>query len=319
MNHSAAKTPFFTIVTAVKDGLGYFQKTAPTILNQSFRDYEWIIVDDSSTEPVAKYVSSLGDARVRLLQSAEQGQTKSLNQAILESKADWIVRMDADDLATLDRLEKTHAAILANPNSQLFFSNYQVIDESDSTVADIQYRQPLNTNFFKYLEKNNPICHPTVCFRKKNRHGNLNLFDVRLKNAQDYALWKAILKDTPSGLCLINSSLLKYRLVQHSLSSARAPEQISERNAIRQKLAATPALTQEVRELSPLAQQGMQAFRIAYYRFLSTTEVPYKKSSFSIIKMALLHRPIIFKTLFFIFAHPFRTFLKKLLFKGIYQ
>lgn len=276
--------PFFSIVTAIKDGLSLFRKTAPTILAQTFTDWEWLIVDDGSAEPIAAYLESLHDQRIRYFRNERSfGQTPSLNRAIDESRSDWIVRMDGDDLAAPERLTAIRNAVEsarapdASGFAPLVFSDYEVIHEDGSLVATVRYNPEVPLAFYDYMERtNNPICHPTVAFYKRNPAGALYHYDERLRNAQDYALWKRIYGDYARPFRHIGMPLVRYRLVRQALSGARIREQENDLAAIRRHDAASRRSGGE-RVLTSAESEGMYAFRVIYYRFLG--EVPSEAAS----------------------------------------
>ena len=226
----------FSIVTALRDGFPDFGKTIPTVLGQTRTDFEWLIVDDGSKEPLSAFFPDLGkDPRVRIFREEKsKGQTVCLNQAIRESQGEWIVRMDGDDLCLNDRLEQIEQCVRQNPGAEIVYSDYEVIDEEGRIWAQIRYRQK-NKGFFRYLEHtNNPICHPTVAFRRLSM-GKLRVYREDLKNAQDYALWKEILHTQgPDSFVHIPAVTVRYRIVRNSLSGALAREQRKELAAIRE-------------------------------------------------------------------------------------
>lgn len=268
--------PSLSIVTALKDGLEFFRQTAPTILNQSFRDWEWLIIDDSSIEPIEAYVRQLADSRIIYVRNHDgAGQTRSLNLGIRQSRSEWIVRMDGDDLAQPERLARIHERIEAMsrgsvPAASLIYSDYDVIHEDGSDVATVRYNPDSGAAFYDYLlNRNNPICHPTVAFKKHAKNGSVYQYDENLRNAQDYALWKTIYRDTGQRFAHLAVPLIRYRLVRQSLSNAKIKEQQAELEAIRaestaqaRSKAAAPSV------LSANASLGMYAYRVLYYRFV---------------------------------------------------
>jgi glycosyltransferase involved in cell wall biosynthesis len=277
--------PSFTIVTAIKNGLELFKQTAPTILAQTERNWEWLIVDDGSTEPVAAYVWGLGDERVRCLRNeTSQGQTPSLNRAIREARANWIVRMDGDDLAAPNRLAAIRARLgdALSPEgsgfSPLVFSDYNVIHEEGALVATVRYDPTVPPGFYNYMrERNNPLCHPTVAFIRDTPAGEPYAYDERLKNAQDYELWKRIHADYGRPFLHVPEPLVSYRLVRQSLSGARIREQRNDLDAIRRHDASTRQARGDNASLGENAREGMYAFRVLYYRCVG--EAPRDQAS----------------------------------------
>lgn len=318
--------PFFSIVTACKDGLRFLEETIPTILNQTFRDWEWLFVDDGSAEPVADRMRALGDQRIRVFHNEKSmGQTASLNRAISESGADWIVRVDADDLSMPSRLESCRKAILgARTSPPVLLSGYDVIHEDGAQICTVLYREPLREGFYRYLEKrNNPIAHPGVCFRKFAPNGALYLYDENLRNAQDYELWRRIRRDHPyAAFQHIPDALLTYRLVRQSLSGARANEQAVELEAIRADNPVAAAGVQ-LPALGKRQQDAMYAYRVFYYRFIGSFDKKMKIRQFLALLASLSgsgkNIGILLKSLAFILLWPLKAPLKKFFFSGIYK
>lgn len=346
---------FLTVVTAIKDGLDLFRLTAPTVLGQSYCDWEWIIVDDGSTEPIEQYVRTFMDERAvgarsiidertvgaRSIQNADkiryfrnpvsQGQTKSLNFGIRQSKGNWIVRMDGDDLAHPRRLELIAEAIEANPEAALIFSDYDVIHDDGAEVATVRYESNLSSEFYDYLHgQNNPIAHPTVAFRKFMSNGALCLYDENLRNAQDYALWKSIHKSSGKPFVHIAVPLVKYRLVRQSLTTAKAPEQRRELAAIRENNTARAHTGRDpAADLKGRALDGMYAFRVLFFRFIG--HVPEEReenfrgswipnlTDIRLAWTALQHPLTGWKGLIYAFGRPVRVPLKRKLFRGIFK
>lgn len=319
---------FFSIVTACKDGLPLLKETAETILSQSFKDWEWIFIDDASTEPVSEYIRSLGDSRIRLHRNTEtKRQTDSLNRGIQLSTSSWIVRMDADDRAHPDRLQETFDCIQRykekyHRDPPLIFSDYEVIDELGNLIAEINFKNSTHSNFYSYLQhRNNPLCHPTVTFKKFSPLGELYLFSPELKNAQDFDLWKRIYKSNPHvPYAHIPKPLIQYRLVRHSLSGAGNPEQNTEVQAIREGKFPSLSLASK-KTLKATEQEGMHAYRILYYKLIGNgkeTGLPTLVDVQLLLKV--FQYPRMFKkAALYLAARICKPFSKRFLFSGIYK
>ena len=315
--------PFFSIVTACKNGLDYFKATAPTIIGQSFKNWEWIFVDDGSVEPVSEYLASFNDPRIRILKNEVSiQQTKSLNRGIKESKADWIVRMDGDDLARKDRLDRLHTCITTSPSPlALIFSNYRVIDEVGTIISEVKYNSVQSKSFNAYLmNRNNPICHPTVAFRKLNRAGEINLFNESLKNAQDYELWKRIITtNNAKSFTHIPDALIDYRIVSTSLSGARIKEQVAELKEIRNSNSTDFISDIPIKTIGVKSRNGMYGYRYLYYRFIgSSKDRSYTLRDCTMLLASLQYLPVVPKAFLFFCLRPFRSLISKLFFGNIY-
>lgn len=312
----------FSFLTALKDGFEDFAKTWPTVLGQTKTDFEWIIVDDGSARPLTSSFPELArDSRVRIIRNEKGlGQTVSLNRGIRESRGDWIVRIDGDDLCAPGRLAEIENALQSRPGGTLLFSDYKIIDGEDREWAEVHMRRPLSPAFFRYLnEQNNPICHPTVALLRKKADGNLRLFREDLVNAQDYALWKEIYAEGgPAAFVHLPRAVLSYRIVRNSLSGARAREQEVEKKAIRegqileQGAQARPLLNERQKD-------AMQAYRLLFYRFAGqATPAPLAEDLallFGTLSMGG-HFP---RALFYFAGRPLRKLLLRRLFAGIYE
>ncbi len=312
--------PTFSIVTACKNGLSFLKETAAGILGQDYPHWEWVFIDDHSEEPIGEYIQNLRDPRIFFHRNQTSiGQTKSLNFGIQQSQGPWIVRLDGDDIPHPQKLSKTLVAIESRSHPpSLLFSDYDIIQEDGSFLAAVKFQSPISENFYRYLlEKNNPICHPTVTFSRLSPQGKLVQYDESLQNAQDYALWKKLLHEKSHSFLHIPHSLLQYRLVRQSLSGARAKEQAAELKKIRGRSASRiPTLT-----LTPQQQEGMYAFRVLFYRFLAAGKKgpSYKRQDFSSLLLASRYLKNLPKAMFFFAARICPVFFKQRLFSGIYQ
>jgi glycosyltransferase involved in cell wall biosynthesis len=309
-----------SVVTAIKDGFEDFAATIPTILGQSHADFEWLVVDDGSATPLANAFPKLSaDPRVRLFRNETgQGQTQSLNNAIREARGEWIVRMDGDDLARNDRFAKTVDA-MRGP-TQLIFSDYTVIDDQGRPWAEIRLRHPIGQPFFDYLlQRNNPVCHPTVSFRRRRADGSIRLYREDLVNAQDYALWKEIYSEGgAAAFALIPEPLVEYRITQNSLSGARAREQREELKAIRENKS-----LEGVARAQPLLgnsqRDAMQAYRLLYYRFVGHSAPATLREDLALLKSVSALLGLLPKAAFYLLARPCRKSLLRRSFSGIYK
>ncbi len=312
------RTIFFSVVTACKNGLPFFKEAFESILNQTFLDWEWIIVDDSSSEPIGTFIETKKDPRVVFLRNSEsQGQTKCLNLGIQKSKSNWIVRMDADDLAYPQRLEIICNTIEKTGKnfSTLLFSDYDVMDENGVKFSSVQYKQPLGSRFYNYLNvTNNPICHPTVAFPKYDPKKNIYQYNESLQNAQDYALWKRIYLDYLNlGFIHIPTPLICYRIVRSSLSGVRILEQEMELK----KIQGIYKNTLDTVSLNPDEQEGMYAYRMLYYSFIGN-KVKFKNIFKTFLKTKK-YLPVFLKSLLLTLGFPIKEILKTKLFCGIYK
>lgn len=104
--------PAITVLMAVRNGEPYLQAAVESILNQTYGDFEFLIVDDLSTDNTREIIRGYNDRRIRLLSLERNvGQTAALNRGLHEVTTDWVARMDADDFSAPLRLERQMATL----------------------------------------------------------------------------------------------------------------------------------------------------------------------------------------------------------------
>jgi glycosyltransferase involved in cell wall biosynthesis len=105
-----------SVVMPTYNAMPFLKAAVESILTQSFKDFEFLIVNDGSTDESKDYLDSLSDPRIRVIHQMQQGQVTALNIGIQQAKHEWIARMDADDIALPRRLENEVAFLNAHPN-----------------------------------------------------------------------------------------------------------------------------------------------------------------------------------------------------------
>lgn len=162
-------SPLVSVIMPVFNEQEYLSKSIESILNQTFRDFEFIIVDDASTDAsseILKRYASEDRRSVLIRNPVNQGLALSLNNALSVAKGEFIARMDADDIAVKDRLEIQLAFLNKNPEISLVGSSMYMIDFKGNIIT--QYDTIANPQIFKkriYYKNSSP--HPTWMFRKK--------------------------------------------------------------------------------------------------------------------------------------------------------
>ena len=188
-----------------------------SILNQTFSDFEFIIVDDCSTDDSLEYLRKLDDKRIVLLENeTNMGLTKSLNIALENARGKYIVRMDSDDISLPNRIERqvefmqSHQNVIAAGTWVQYFGSKDILYKPVITSND-DYRANL-------LFSNSPtIVHPSAILNRELLLKNNVKYDERYRNAQDYKMWVDCSK---YGTCvIIPEVLLRYRVHEKQISS----------------------------------------------------------------------------------------------------
>src|SRR5262245_42010821 len=104
-----------TVLMAVRNGGSYLRPAVASILGQTYPDFEFLIVDDASTDETVEVIRSYRDRRIRLITLEQNiGQTAALNRGLSEVATEWIARMDADDYSAPDRFQMQMERIKAD-------------------------------------------------------------------------------------------------------------------------------------------------------------------------------------------------------------
>lgn len=173
---------------SVYNGERYLNEAVDSILGQTFTDFEFLIIDDASTDRTPEILRSYDDPRIRVVTNEENlGLTKSLNKGLTLARGEYIARMDADDISLPERLEKQVLFLEKNPNIDVLGANVQYIDESGKRSQVIKW--PQRDLLIKWcLCFMNPIAHPSVVIRRKPLT-DIGGYDEEIAFAQDYNLW----------------------------------------------------------------------------------------------------------------------------------
>jgi len=149
----------------VYNGGKFLRLSIASILNQSFHDFEFIIVDDGSTDCTSEVLSEFIDSRLVIISRENRGISASLNEAISRSKARYIARMDADDIATPRRLELQFSHMEGHPEVGILGGQALIIDENEEVVGEA--KKPVGfSKVKKYMEYACPVMHPTYFVKK---------------------------------------------------------------------------------------------------------------------------------------------------------
>ncbi len=164
--------PLVSVVMPVFNGEKYVFHAVESILHQTFQNFEFIIVDDGSSDGTSGILSSIKDKRVKIITFASnRGIVDALNEGISYASGMYIARQDADDISLPKRIEKQIRCIGSDPGLVLVATGIKIIaDEITDALKSIEAfycsygtKQEVRRQF---RNLNSPIAHPTVLFRK---------------------------------------------------------------------------------------------------------------------------------------------------------
>ena len=214
--------PTVSVVMSVYNAELYLEDAIESILNQTYKDFEFIIINDGSTDKSLEIIEKCRrqDKRIVLITRENKGLVASLNEGIRISKGEYIARMDADDISLLSRFEEQISFMKTNLDIAICGSSVQLFNEDEKFSIS---RYPQKDNEIKFtLMFMSSFAHPSVMIRRA-------VFDTlkyeNLEHAEDYQLWTDI-AIANFKMANLDKVLLKYRW--HD-------EQISQKNSYKQR------------------------------------------------------------------------------------
>src|SRR4051812_26679567 len=125
-----AASPTVSVLMAVYNGEQYLREAVNSILSQTFKDFEFIIIDDGSTDRSPELLASYAraDSRVKLISRPNKGLTKSLNEGLHAARGEFVARMDGDDISLPERFERQVSYLREHPEVVLVGSRVEFID-----------------------------------------------------------------------------------------------------------------------------------------------------------------------------------------------
>ena len=142
-----------TVLMSVYNAEQFVKSSIKSVLNQTFSEFEFLIIDDGSTDRTEEIIGSFNDSRIIYKKKSHSGLPESLNYGLSIATYDWVARMDADDLAHPLRLEKQISFMNANPTYQVIASWYSVFANNKikynvkSDAKDFKIKQMLTFLF----------------------------------------------------------------------------------------------------------------------------------------------------------------------------
>ena len=197
------------------------KESIDSILNQSFKDFEFIIINDGSTDNTEDVILSYGDKRIRYLKNdVNRGIIYTLNRGIIESKGKYIARMDSDDISLSTRFEKQIAILESRPNVIVCGTLISPFG-SKTKKTNLTKLQLHNLKMKEQLAITTCFAHPTVIIRKFVLLSNDIKYDENFKNAEDYKLWIDLMEY--GEYYTVSEKLLLYRLSDSQISQTNNP------------------------------------------------------------------------------------------------
>lgn len=218
--------PKLSVLMSVYNGASYLGEALDSILDQSFKDFEFIVIDDGSQDNTWEVLSDYAGKDSRLVlhrNKSNLGLTKSLNKGLNLARGEYIARMDADDISLSGRLEAQVNFLDTHPEVGLVSGGSQVIDETGRLIYE--KIPPLEDEAIKMelLIKNNAIGHSTIMARTAKIR-EVGGYNENILYSQDYDLWLRL--NVSTKFASLPVPVIKWRVQKKSISNTKRQEQL---------------------------------------------------------------------------------------------
>lgn len=229
--HSSAETPAISVLMSVYNGERYVAEAIQSILGQTERRFEFLIVNDGSTDASASILDRYAaqDARIRVIHQPNQGLIASLNLLLAEARAPLVARMDADDVSRPERFTRQLAIMVANPRIAVLGTNTDELDADGAFFPCSDFHPATSDEIRQRLMVASTMCHPSVMMRRDMIRA-LGGYRAAFRHCEDYDLWLRVIEKCE--MANLPDRLLLYR---------RSPDQVSEKHVLVQAIGATCA------------------------------------------------------------------------------
>ncbi len=223
------KEPLVSVIMAAKNVEKYISEAIDSVINQTYKNWELIIVDDGSNDTTLSIIHSYvkNDSRIKIICNEKSvGQAIARNTAVKNSSGDFLAILDADDIAMPDRITGQVHFLENNPNVSAIGGHAEIIDENGKSLGI--KRKALNIDAIRFsLLLQNQFIHSAMMIRRDvfNKFGG---YDNDFLYAEDYDLWCRIIEK--NIILNINKVVSKYRIQPGSVTKMKDTQRIQLRN-----------------------------------------------------------------------------------------
>ena len=243
----------------------YIREAIDSILVQTFKSFELLVVIDGSTDATEEILASYADPRIKIFfHKTNQGRAAARNFALKNAAGEYLLWMDSDDIALPTRLEKQIAFMDAHPEIAVCGGALQCFHGSDVLMQWPENHEDIHVR----LAKGSTIANPTACMRKSMLN-DLLIYDLRFTQAEDYYFWICAILDFKWQAANLQDTLCLYRVRGHTGTENHRKDH---RNALhgildRLRIDATEEMLDAYTSLA-LFSKGSEEFSLLQYKDL---------------------------------------------------
>ena len=288
--------PLISVVIPVYNGEKTIRETIESVLNQTFKDFELIAIDDGSTDKTVEIINRIQNSRIKVFSYPNAGLSASRNRGIAQAIGEYISFIDADDLWTPDKLEAQLKALQENPQADVAYSWTDCIDESGKflrrggyiTVTGNVYERLLLVDFVE--GGSNPLI-------RKHVFTEVGGFDESFNAVEDWDMWLRLA--SRYRFVTVPSPQILYRQSANSMSTNVLKMEAASLRIIEREFAKAP---ESLKMLKPFTLGN----RYKYLTFKAIEGMPARRQCLTAVRFlwnairsdrALLSKKIIWKIL----------------------
>lgn len=227
-------SPLISVIMAVKNGTEYIEQSIKSILNQTCRDFEFIIINDGSDDQTLDIISSFQDPRIKVFSQSNRGVARSANRGLSLAQGKFIARQDHDDFSKPERFELQVAYLNLHPEVALVGSAAEIWVRDEPTNRLLSHPE-MSGELRLELLFNNPFVHSSVMFRREiiKRVGLYNP-SPKITPLDDYDFISRVSFDYE--LANLKEALVVYRETPKSLTSGLRTTSSKDSSGLKEKL-----------------------------------------------------------------------------------
>lgn len=299
--------PQISVIMPVYNAEKYINSAVQSILDQSFLNFEFIIINDGSTDDSLNILQrfALKDKRIRLISRENKGLVETLNEGIEIAQAPLIARMDADDISLPERLRIQKEYMDLEPNVVCIGTGARVIDHKNRFLIIMETKVGFAEVELAALQGLTPITHPTAMMRTE-KVKSVGGYKASMYPAEDLALWLELCEI--GKINNLSDVLLEYRIHDDSISTkvhdkqllkiSEICEQACKKRGVNHKLLATKGRPGKDRnaKFEITLRHGWWAFSnkqwqtSAIYAFKAIRLLPFKDGGWRLLFCSYLRR-----------------------------
>ena len=239
--------PTISVIIPVFNGEKTIQETIQSLLNQTFSDFELIVINDGSKDLTLPIVHNIKDPRLKVFSYPNAGLSASRNRGVHQAAGEYISFIDADDLWTRDKLEAQFKALQANPDAAVAYSWTHYIDESGHFLRRGSYIS-LSGNVYPKLLELNFLENGSNALIRKQALDEVGEFDESLAAAEDWDIFLRLAARYP--FVAVPSPQILYRVSVNSMSANLEKQEAATLQVLERAFTEAPDSLQHLKKLS---------------------------------------------------------------------